>query len=101
MNQSIMYFHESSPTLIYEACHPWQTELIRQVWAAAYAKGFADSDRGHGMLDDLIADQLETQVLITKETTRKNNLDNLEVPELAKVVQLYRPKYVAGKRALK
>jgi hypothetical protein len=27
-------------------------ELIRNVWAAAYAKGFSDSDRAHEILDE-------------------------------------------------
>lgn len=103
---------ESSPTLIYEAfLRPAMTQesvkrLIRNIWAAAYSKGFADSDRGHAILDEpeyRISEQLKFPVLITqtRETTRKNNMDNLELPELAKVVQLYRPKYGAGKRALK
>lgn len=43
---------ETSPTAIYEACHPYQTELIRQVWTAAYSKGVADTDRSHSILDE-------------------------------------------------
>lgn len=102
---------ETSPTAIYESfmrpvmSNEYVTKLIRQVWTAAYSKGVADTDRSHSILDEpefKITELLRFPVKVESErrqTTRKSNLDNLELPDLAKVVQLYQPKVCTRKKA--
>lgn len=92
---------ETSPTAIYEAfLRPVMTKeyvqkLLRNVYDAAYSKGFKDSDRGHEILEASeyrLTEQLRFPVKIEpqcREYTRKNNLDNLQWPQPAKVVELY------------
>lgn len=43
---------ESSPSLLFEACHPDQVTLIRQVWDAAHAHGVKMTEQAHAWLDE-------------------------------------------------
>lgn len=108
---------ETSPTAIYEACHPWQTDLIRQVWAAAYSKGVADTDRAHAILDEPEFKITELLRVPLPEKERLKLLYEEKLQELrgiaaeinrvpvktvksSKVVQLYQPRVITRKRAL-
>lgn len=103
---------ETSPTAIYEAfMRPIMTKeyvqkLLTNVYDAAYAKGFKDSDRGHEIIEApeyRLTEQLRFPVKIEpqlREHTRKNNLDNLQWPQQAKVVELYVRRQGAIKRSV-
>lgn len=102
----------TSPASIYEAfMRPIMTKeyvqkLLTNVYDAAYAKGFKDSDRGHEILEApeyRLTEQLRFPVKIEPqlmEHTRKNNLDNLQWPQQAKVVELYVLRQGALKKAI-
>ena len=68
--------------------------LLQLCWDLAYSHAVKVTEQAHEVLDEpeyRITEQLRFPVLIQQpyETSKKRRLDNLELPQLAKVVQLY------------
>lgn len=68
--------------------------LLQLTWDMAYSHGVKMTERAHAILDEpeyRITEQLKFPVLIdrTPQSSKKRRLDNLELPAIAKVIDLY------------